>query len=336
MKRILIVGCGEMGQAWVEYALKRADVQIVGLVDIVIGQAQAYIKEFSLSCPVYTDLGAALHELKPDLVYDTATPEAHFDITSRSLAAGCDVFGEKPMTGDIESAREIVRLAEQSGKTFAVMQNRRYLQPIRNFKELLADDCVGRLATLNADFYTGAHFGGFRDLMDSPLIVDMAIHTFDMARFLSGSNAVSVYCVEHNPPWSWYKGMASAVCIFEMANGCVFTYRGSWCAEGCPTEWEAQWRAIGEFGTAVWLDNKTIYAELMSEPESEAFIRPVKRVEPKGLWSGSEGHNGCFDAMYEALLSGTQPETQCADNIHSMEMVFGAVESARLGRKVVL
>ena len=334
MMRVLIAGCGGMSQAWIEYAVKRADIEICGLVDVAIGRAEACRERYALACGAYADLEHALHALKPDVVFDITVPEAHFGITSAALKAGCHVFGEKPMAADLDSARAAVRVAEETGKTYAVMQNRRYTKPIRAYKELLNDKCVGKLAVLNADFYVGAHFGGFRDLMDSPLVLDMAIHTFDMARFLCGGNAVSVYCHESTPPWSWYKGAANAVCVFEMDNGCVFSYRGSWCAEGCPTEWEAEWRAVGEHGSAVWKGADDIYAELVSDPRSNEFIRPVKRVCPAWTWEGSSGHEGCLDAMFAAILSNSMPETRCQDNIRSMEMVFGALESASTGRKV--
>jgi len=334
--RVLIVGCGGMSRAWIDYAVKRTDIEICGLVDVAVSQADACRERYALSCGTYTDLAQALHALKPDVVFDITVPEAHAGVTTAALRAGCHVFGEKPMAADLESARAAVRVAEETGKTYAVMQNRRYSKPIRAYKELLDVNCVGALAVLNADFYIGAHFGGFRDLMDSPLVLDMAIHTFDMARFLCGGNAVSVYCHESNPPWSWYKGAANAVCVFEMDNGCVFTYRGSWCAEGCPTEWEAEWRAVGENGSAVWKGTDDIYAELISDPHSGDFIRPIKRVDPQWSWEGNSGHEGCLDAMFAAISSGSMPETCCQDNIRSMEMVFGALESARSGRKVYL
>jgi hypothetical protein len=38
--------------------------------------------------------------------------------------------------------------------------------------------------------------------------------------------------------------------------------------------------------------------------------------------------------MFEALEAGGKPETDCRDNLHSMEMVFGAIRSARERRRV--
>lgn len=102
-------------------------------------------------------------------------------------------------------------------------------------RDFLRAGLLGGIGQLSANFQLNPHFGGFRDEMESPLIADMAIHTFDAARFIMGKNPVSVYCKEFNPAWSWYKGDANAVCIFEMSDGSVFDYRGSWCANGLCT-----------------------------------------------------------------------------------------------------
>lgn len=52
--------------------------------------------------------------------------------------------------------------------------------------------------------------------MDSPLILDMAIHQFDQARCMTGADALAVTCHEFNPAWSWYRHGAGASAIFEM------------------------------------------------------------------------------------------------------------------------
>ena len=37
-----------------------------------------------------------------------------------------------------------------------------------------------------------------------------------------------------------------------MGDGVIFNYRGSWCADGARTSWEAAWRIVGERGSLVW------------------------------------------------------------------------------------
>ena len=42
----------------------------------------------------------------------------------------------------------------------------------------------------------------------------------------------------------------------------------------------------------------------------------------------------CKERAEDAVRSGTQPETAGRDNIRSLAMVFGAIESAEVGRHV--
>ncbi len=328
-----------MANAWVNYAIARPDAAIVALVDIRRESAQAMADKHGLSCGIYTDLASALQETTANLVFDITIPAVHREVVLTALSHSCDVLGEKPMAPSMEEAKLMVDAAVRSGRMYAVMQNRRFLQPIRAYKHILESGTIGKLGFLTAQFFVGPRFGGFRDAMDSPLLLDMAIHTFDQARFLIGADPVSVYCHEFNPAGSWYQGRAAAACIFEFGDGIVFTFNGSWAAQGVPTSWDAEWRAIGSHGTAIWDGNHAPYAEVVV-PETDAaksFIAPTKRTEAEFQWGDrQERHDGCLDEMFAALIEGRDAETVCTDNIKSMAMVYGALESARIGQKVQL
>ncbi|WNQ11836.1 Gfo/Idh/MocA family oxidoreductase [Paenibacillus aurantius] len=333
--RIIQAGCGGMANTWVEYALAREDAELVALVDLQEASARAMAERHGLTCPWFSDVEEAIRQTGANLVFDVTIPAAHKNITTASLRAGCDVLGEKPMAESMEDAEDMAREAGRAGRMYAVMQNRRYLKEIRAYRELVAGGVIGQTGFVTANFFLGPHFGGFREAMESPLLLDMSIHTFDQARLIIGSDPVSVYCHEFNPPGSWYAGNAAAACIFEFANGTVFTYNGSWCAEGAPTSWEASWRAVGSKGTAIW-DGAAPYAEIVKPRPDGSFTSGLERFEAPFTWEGREGHKGCLDEMFAALLEGRPAETVCTDNLHSMAMVFGARESARTGQKVLL
>jgi predicted dehydrogenase len=334
--RIVVAGCGEMSNTWIDYANKRDNSEIVGFVDVNIDAAKAMAKRKGLSVPAYNDLSQAIFETKANLVFDVTIPSAHKEIVTTAMKAGCHVFGEKPMAESMEDARDVLQSVQHYGKNYTVMQNRRYLKQIRALQNLLANNAIGTVGSVQADFFLGPHFGGFRDLMDNPLILDMAIHTFDQARFITGSDPVSVYCHEYNPPGSWYKGNASAICIFEMSNGIVFTYRGSWCAEGLNTSWEADWRVTGSKGSVRWDGINLPICEAVDESQPKGFISKVKTIDVPFKWEGQEGHWGCFDEMFSSLKENRLAETDCRDNIKSMAMVFGAIESGKKMKKIIL
>jgi predicted dehydrogenase len=333
--RIIIAGCGSMADTWVKYALQRPETEIVGLVDISEENARKLSARHGLSVPYFTDVKQAAG-VKANLVFDTTIPDVHKQITLAAFEAGCDVMGEKPMASSIEDARDILQTAGAANRFYAVMQNRRYLRSIRALRGLINGGTIGIPGLVSADFFIGAHFGGFRDVMKSPLVLDMAIHTFDQARYISGADAVSVYCHEFNPAGSWYEGNAAAICIFEMSDGSVFNYRGSWCAEGAPTSWESTWRINGSKGSALWDGHNAPYAEVVKPSAEQPFLNEFERVEAEPAELANEGHFGCLDEMFAALAEGRKAETDCSDNIKSMEMVFGALESAAKGKKISL
>lgn len=332
--RALIVGAGGMGRGWGRNLTEYARTEIVGWVDIRPDAAAEAARERGLD-GIYTgpDLIDAIGATEPDFVVDVTVPEAHRDVTVAALGLGLPVIGEKPMAHSMEAAREMVAASEKAGKLYMVSQSRRYDARIHAYRALV-ESSLGRLGILNSDFYIGAHFGGFRDEMPSPLVLDMAIHTFDAARYISGADPVAVYCEEFNPPWSWYRGDACATAMFEMTDGLRYTYRGSWCAEGLHTSWEAEWRAVGNCGTAVWDGHGAPMAETVVEAGGfHSKVAAIRATVEEGVPGGISGSVRDF---VHALDTGSTPMGECHDNIKSLAMVFGSMESARTGKRVLL
>ncbi|GIV83852.1 MAG: oxidoreductase [Candidatus Roseilinea sp.] len=334
----VLVGCGNMSRGWLRTLATIEGLVVAGLVDVVAEAAQARKDEFGLAhARTGDDLEAMLSSVKPDIVFDTTVPEAHAQTTLTALRHGCHVLGEKPMATSMDDARRMVEAAQRAGKLYAIVQNRRFTAPIRRIREFLRSGAIGDLTTVNCDFYIGAHFGGFRDHMPHVLLLDMAIHTFDQARFLTGQDAVRVaFCQEWNPRGSWYDRDASAIAVFEMNDGVIFTYRGSWCAEGMNTSWEGDWRFIGANGSAKWDGGNGFCAQTPEERSGLIYKQrdlTLPELDTTGL---SEGHASVIRQFVDCVRKGGTPETVCTDNIKSLAMVFGAIEAATRGRPITI
>jgi predicted dehydrogenase len=280
------------------------------------------------------DLEAMLAQTQPDVVFNCTIPEAHASVTLTALARGCHVLTEKPLADTMDNAYRMIEAAEKADRILAVIQNRRYDANIRRLRHLVERQSVGPLTTVHCDFLLGAHFGGFRDHMAHVLLLDMAIHTFDAARLITDADPVSVYCHEWNPAGSWYDRDASAVAIFEMTDGLVYTYRGSWCAEGLNTTWESDWQLIGQQGSLHWDGATRIEGEVVTE--AGGFRSELAPLEIPAFDAGEKvgGHAGVIREFIRCVRSGGMPETAATDNVKSLAMVFGAIESAETGQKV--
>ncbi len=331
---VVLAGCGSISKAWLDAAIGIPEIEIVGLVDIQAQAAQTRAGEYQLhDALIETDLGRALDRLAPDIVFDCTVPTAHIGVTLEALRHGCHVFGEKPLADTLDHAQRMVEAAQSSGKIYAVMQNRRYDPNIRAIRSTLETGAIGPLTMVNSDFYIGAHIGGFRDHMEHVLLLDMAIHTFDAARFLMQADPVSVYCREWNPSGSWYDHDASAIAIFEMNNGSVYTYRGSWCAEGLATPWESDWRIIGQRGSLKWSGQDITAQRVASADGFQSTFENVKvEVTPTG--ESRSWHAHAIHDFIQCLNTGVTPQTICTDNIKSLAMVLSAIESANTGKTV--
>lgn len=339
--RTVLVGCGNMSRGWIKAIQSRADlrdrVELVGLVDVNLGAAERLRDEFGLSeAVVGTDLGDALIATDAEVLFDVVVPAARRDVVATGLLHGCHVHSEKPLATSMDEARELLRLAADAGKVHAIMQNRRFVEGVRRIRETIATGMLGQLTALHADFFIGPHFGGFREEMEHPLLLDMSIHTLDAARFMAGADPLAVYCLETNPRGSWYAGGAAANAIFEFSDDVVFTYRGSWVAEGGTTSWESAWRIVGTGGTLLW--DGADHFDMRAVAGDSGFLRPLRdaAVPAAPHPSQTHGHASVIAEFLNAIETGRVPETASSDNIKSLAMVFSAIESARTRQRIAI
>ena len=332
-----MLGCGSMSGEWLSKVRDHFSdrVEIVGLVDLNVDSAVNRAKEFGhQNAWTGTLLEEAVRELKPEVVFNCTVPGAHLGTCKEALEAGCHVLVEKPLATTVAEGRELVRASEQAGRCLAVIQNRRYHTGGIVAQGALAEGVIGKVHTLCVDFFVAPHFGGFRETMESPLLLDMAIHTFDQSRYLTGLNPRKVTCHEFNPPGSWFGHAASAMATFEMTDGVMFNYRGSWCAQGFPVDWNGSWRIIGTKGTLLWDGGNMVEAERIDESwDGNGFMQPVEKISiPLApLTPAESGHGGNIAEFLDCIDNGGRPQTVASDNMLSLAMVEAAIASARSG-----
>lgn len=329
---LILVGAGGMGRMWLKAIEDEPRAELAGVVDLDTTVAHAALETLGRSdVPVGTDAVTLAHQTGATAIVNVTVPKAHHPVATAALSAGLPVLGEKPAADTLPQALSLAAAAEATGQLFMVSQSRRY----NNHLFALRDQAqhLGAPGTLATEFFKAPHFGGFREQMEHPLLVDMAIHPFDSARFILADEPVAVYCEEFNPPWSWYAGDAAACAIFEMASGARFTYTGSWCSPGQETSWNGEWRLSAEYGTATWDGEHS--PVVGTEPA--AHLDDVGDTPAPGSLSRSPGPgiSGALVEFLDALqraVSPNSPDTapmgEVHQNIMSLAMVEAAIASA--------
>ena len=322
--RVIQVGAGGMGRVWLQLLADSTAVHLVGLVDLDVNLARSALEEVGLSdVAVAASLSEIAVSTGAEAVINVTVPAAHHPVNIEALFAGLPVLCEKPIAPTLSQALSLAAASEASGQLLMTSQSRRYYPVLAELKLQLG--LLGTIGMATTEYSMAPRFGGFREEMGSPLLLDMSIHAFDVARYLLDADPVSVYCDSFNPSWSWYQGDSAATAIFEFENGIRYTYIGSWCSPGFETSWNGSWRVSGSLGTALW------------DGESRPRVDGVGAgsVAPADAGVG-ETIAGSLAEFIAALRTGQVPSGEVHSNILSLAMVEGAVRSAETGHRVVI
>lgn len=328
--RLLVVGAGNMGRAWLRMIGDTPGVRLVGVVDLDEQLARRAAEECGDHVISGDRLGDVASRSGAHAVIDVTVPPAHHAVNTEALLRGLPVLCEKPIAPTVAEALSLAAAAEASGQLLMTSQSRRYYPSLARLR--IAAQDLGDIGMVTTEFFKAPHFGGFRDAMEQPLLVDMAIHAFDVARYLLGTDPVSVDCHTFNPSWSWYAGDAAATAVFTFATGARYVYSGSWCSPGLETSWNGSWRLSGARGTARW------------DGEDQPVVAFADGVETAHAADHEADHAaatrpeiaGALDEFVDALRTGRVPSGEVHANVHSLAMVEAAVRSARERRSVEL
>ena len=96
----------------------------------------------------FAEVGQMLDAVRPDLLDIVTPPAAHLAVLTAAAERGIDVICQKPLGGDLASARAMVRRAEEAGIALVVHENFRFMPWYREARRLIEAGALGRLLNL--------------------------------------------------------------------------------------------------------------------------------------------------------------------------------------------
>ena len=334
--RIIQVGMGGWGRNWTKYVVSQnKNVKLVACVDAVPEMLEVAQKE--LSVPVercFTSLEEAFASVEADAVLITASLQGHVPIALEALNAGKHVLLEKPFAPTVAEAQSVVDVAAQQGRVLMISQNYRYYPAVRAVHKLISEGTLGPVGTVNLDFRRYSNRAPRESNIHyriwQPLLVDMAIHHFDLMRMLLGQEAVHINCQTWNPPWSNYVEAAAGSATITFEGGAVVNYRGSWVSTTPQTNWAGEWHIECAGGE--------IIATSRGEKPDYVAIRPLgKRLRTIKLPEVPLfDRHGTLNAFVEAIRTGEEPECSGRNNLKTLALMLAAVESSISGNPITM
>ena len=326
MRTIIQVGVGGMGGGWTDCVAESRQWQAAAYVDTNRKNLTAAAERRGVPKDrCFSNLKRALDTVEADALLDVTPQKFRKATCCAALERGLHVLSEKPLADSLRNAKAIIACAEKAGRTFMVAQNYRYQPVAQTVRRFIEKGRLGEVGYAGVTFLKGPRFGGFREQMAYPLVLDMSIHHFDLMRCIFGADIESVQASSVNAPWNWNKGDATVMAQLILDNGVVVNYFGSWVSKGAETNWNANWRFEGSKGVLLWEDDSLAFSNRPGRKRAVPLIKMRKTHQAYLL-----------EAFAKALDTGAEPETSGRLNLNSLAATYAVVRAAEKKRLVRL
>lgn len=321
--RIIQIGAGGFGQSWLPIVKDYQGAELVAVVDVMPDNLDKAAQITGLSQErLFRQPEDAFREIEADIALIVPPPQTHKALAAQALEGGLHVLMEKPLTHTYEEAVELLDLSRGFNQHIAVSQNYRWRAPVQTVKKLLNEGAVGSVGYVEYAFRKAKKFGGWRDKYSEILLEDMAIHHFDILRFLLDAEADEIMARSFRPSWSWFSGNPSASVTMQMQRGIQVHYFGSWVAWGKETSWNGDIRIVGDQGAIEMInDEVTLWT---SDASENAVGRVIEHI-PAPLGDRASSLHDFVTAIQQSRT----PATPIQDNIRSFELTCAAIQSAK-------
>jgi len=217
---------------------------------LLVGRNPAKLEAISAEfggLPWSTDLSAALANPEYSIYFDAQTTDRRAEAVRQAIAARKHIYCEKPVSGTVETALELRRLADQAGVKHGVVQDKLWLPGLLKLATLRELGFFGRILSVRGEFGYWVFEGdtvpaqrpswNYRKEDGGGIILDMLCHwRYVLDNLFGPVRAVSCLGATHIPQRRDENGKDyactaddSAYATFELEGGTIAHFNSSWC-----------------------------------------------------------------------------------------------------------
>lgn len=217
-----MIGAGRIGQVHarnIKYHIPQAELAAISDLQKEIAEKLAGELDVPFFSSNYQDI---LNNHEIDAIIICSSTDTHSRIIIEAAEARKHIFCEKPIALEMDEIEQALRVVEEQGVIMEVGFNRRFDPSFRKAHDMIANGDIGkpRLVKITS-----------RDPEPPPLeyvkvsggiFLDMAVHDFDMARFIIGTEVKEVFAFGEcliDPAFSRYKDVDTAITNIRYSNG---------------------------------------------------------------------------------------------------------------------
>lgn len=326
--KVGVLGVGRIGRMHAELLERQVDGASVTAVFDVNASASAEVGS-AVDAGVEESMESLLSRPDVDAVCIATSTDTHVDAIVAAAEAGKAIFCEKPVSLDLAEVDRALAAVDAAGVPMQIGFNRRFDESHASVRTAVHDGRIGDLHMLRITSrdpappplsYIGVSGGIFRD---------MTIHDFDMARFVTGSEVVSVFAtgaVRVDPAIGDAGDIDTAVIVMTHDNGTITTIDNS---RQAVYGYDQRVEAFGSAGMAT-SDNITNHQGTVHG--AEGLVRPplvhffIERYTASYLAQ--------WQSFVDAVAAGNPPAVSGSDGRAPLVIAEACLKSMAEGREI--
>jgi myo-inositol 2-dehydrogenase/D-chiro-inositol 1-dehydrogenase len=326
--RVGVIGVGRIGRMHAELLTHQVPGASVSLIHDAHDEVARGVAG-ELGVATAADVEELLGAGDVDAVAICSSTDTHADLIVAAARAGKAIFCEKPVSLDLAEVDRALAAVHEAGVPFQIGFNRRFDPAHAAVAAAVADGTIGvpQLARISSRDPAPPPIAYVR--VSGGIFLDMTIHDFDMARFVTGSEVVEVYArgaVNIDTEFADAGDVDTAVVVLAHENGCLTTIDNS---RRAVYGYDQRVEVHGSAGLAA-SDNPLAHsAVIRTEAGTRAATLPyfyLERYIPSYLRE--------WEAFVAAVTSGRTPPVTAADARAPLVIGLAAWRSLREGRPV--
>jgi myo-inositol 2-dehydrogenase / D-chiro-inositol 1-dehydrogenase len=327
---VAVLGVGRIGRIHAEnLAWRVPGANLVALADLDRGAAEAWATRLGgapAGVRVADDARQVLADPGVDAVVIATATDTHARLIEECARAGKHIFCEKPIDNDLERIDRALAAVDAADVALQIGFNRRFDPNFRHLHEPIAAGAIGDLHILRITSRDPGPPPISYVRVSGGIFLDMTIHDFDMARYLTGSDVRTVHAlgaVRIDPEIGAAGDFDTAVVTMEMKSGAIVTIDNS---RRAVYGYDQRIEAFGAAGM-LWAENQTGRRTGLADAAGLHTPRPLDFF----LERYSESFAAEMREFVDAIACGTPPPVGGADGRAPVVIALAATRSAQTG-----
>ncbi len=316
---VAVIGTGFIGKQHIDFLKARVKNLIICSADIETGSSIAN----ELGTKFYSDYEEMFRSEKLDFVSVCLPTHLHYAAVKKAFEYKINVLCEKPFSTDVETAKDMVKSAEENNLTLMVGHCVRFSKAFEYLRRCVNDKRFGKLMSLEIYRHSESPTWSIGGWLHNPslsggAVRDLHIHDTDIVSNILGM------------PKAVYTSGNPFLChtVYDFGKDISVYASASW-RNVSEYEFESGYDAIFENGCINMNNNKVV------AHTKDGVFEPLETEEFADFYSCSESLENEIEYFCRCIQNGLKPELcMPRDSVNTMILSCAESESMESGKAV--